>query len=78
MKVGIIGLDTPHAVEFTKILNDPKATGDLADLIVVAGYCSGKLKGARLIYVWFRLLDHPQVGDQMIHSILRWVAHLRS
>ena len=41
MKVGIIGLDTPHAVEFTKILNDPKATRDLADLTVVAGYPGG-------------------------------------
>ncbi len=41
MKVGIIGLDTPHAVEFTKILNDPEATGDLADLTVVAGYPGG-------------------------------------
>ena len=40
-KVGIIGLDTPHAVEFTKILNDPKAPGDLAGLTVVAGYPGG-------------------------------------
>src|SRR3990172_8921464 len=43
MKVGIIGLDTPHAVEFTKILNDPTATGDLADLTVVAGFPGGSL-----------------------------------
>ncbi len=41
MKVGIIGLDTPHAVEFAKILNDPGATGDPADLTVVAGYPGG-------------------------------------
>jgi hypothetical protein len=27
MKVGIIGLGTPHGVEFTKILHDPQATG---------------------------------------------------
>ncbi len=41
MKVGIIGLDTRHSVEFTKILNDPQATGDLADLTVVAGFPGG-------------------------------------
>jgi predicted dehydrogenase len=41
MKVGIIGLDTPHGVEFTKILNDPRATGDLAGLAVVAGFPGG-------------------------------------
>ena len=41
MKVGIIGLDTPHAIEFTKILNDPTARGDLADLTVVAGFPGG-------------------------------------
>jgi len=41
MKVGIIGLDTPHAVEFTKLLNDPAATDDRAQLTVVAGYPGG-------------------------------------
>jgi hypothetical protein len=27
IKVGIIGCDTSHAIAFTKILNNPKATG---------------------------------------------------
>ncbi|SVE40230.1 uncharacterized protein METZ01_LOCUS493084, partial [marine metagenome] len=29
LRIGIIGLDTSHVVAFTKILNDPKATGPL-------------------------------------------------
>jgi hypothetical protein len=41
IRVGIIGLDTSHAVEFTKQLNDPKATGELAGLTVVAAYPGG-------------------------------------
>src|SRR5690606_2549499 len=41
LKVGIIGLDTSHVVAFTKGMNDPKATGDLAKMNVVAAYPGG-------------------------------------
>ena len=41
IRVGIIGLDTIHAVAFTEIFNDPKATGPLAEVKVVAGYPGG-------------------------------------
>ena len=40
LKAGIIGLDA-HALPWTKILNDPKATGELADMVVVAGFPGG-------------------------------------
>jgi predicted dehydrogenase len=41
LRAGIIGLDTSHVIAFTRILNDPGATGDLADVTVVAGYPGG-------------------------------------
>ena len=41
IKVGIIGLDTSHVIAFTKVLNDPKAAGDLAGVKVVAAYPGG-------------------------------------
>lgn len=41
IRVGLIGLDTSHVIAFTEIINDPKATGDLADIEVVAGYPGG-------------------------------------
>ena len=41
IKVGIIGLDTSHAIAFTKTFNDPKAEGDLAICRVVAAYPKG-------------------------------------
>ena len=41
LRAGIIGLDTSHVVAFTKLLNDPKATGDLAGIRVVAAYPGG-------------------------------------
>ena len=41
IKLGIIGLDTIHAVAFTEIINDPEATGSLVDIKVVAGYPGG-------------------------------------
>jgi predicted dehydrogenase len=41
LKVGIIGLDTSHVVAFTKLLNDPKAKGDLDGVRVVAAFPGG-------------------------------------
>ena len=40
LKAGIIGLDA-HALDWTRIINDPKATGALAEMTVVAGYPGG-------------------------------------
>jgi predicted dehydrogenase len=40
LKAGIVGCDA-HALPWTKILNDPEATGELADMIVVAAYPGG-------------------------------------
>src|SRR5438874_5699621 len=41
LRVGIIGCDTSHCTAFTKVLNDPKAEGDLAGFRVVAAYPGG-------------------------------------
>jgi hypothetical protein len=41
LKAGIIGLDTSHVVAFTAMLNNPKATGVLSRVRVVAGYPGG-------------------------------------
>ncbi len=41
LKVGIIGLDTSHAIAFTKILNDPDAAPEVANCRVVAAYPKG-------------------------------------
>ena len=41
IKVGIIGLDTSHALAFTKVLNDPKVSAELAGFPVVAVYTKG-------------------------------------
>ncbi|MFO0869550.1 MAG: Gfo/Idh/MocA family oxidoreductase [Pirellulales bacterium] len=41
LRVGIIGLDTSHAIAFTKILNDPQAPPELANCRVVAAYPKG-------------------------------------
>ena len=41
IKVGIIGLDTSHAIAFTKLLNDENAPPELANCHVVAAYPKG-------------------------------------
>jgi hypothetical protein len=41
LRAGMIGLDTSHVVAFTKILNNPKNEGDLANIRVVAGFPGG-------------------------------------
>ena len=41
IRVGMIGLDTSHVPAFTRIFNNPEATGDLAGIKIVAGYPGG-------------------------------------
>lgn len=41
LRAGIIGLDTSHVAAFTKLLNNPNATGDLAGVKVVAAFPGG-------------------------------------
>jgi PKD domain/Peptidase family M23/Oxidoreductase family, NAD-binding Rossmann fold len=41
LRAGIIGLDTSHVVAFTRIFNDPRATGDVAGVKIVAGFPAG-------------------------------------
>ncbi len=41
LRAGMIGLDTSHVPAFANIFNNPKATGDLAGIKVVAGFPGG-------------------------------------
>ncbi|HEX4000112.1 MAG TPA: Gfo/Idh/MocA family oxidoreductase [Pirellulales bacterium] len=41
LRAGIIGLDTSHAVEFAKLLNNPNAPPDLAGVRIVAAFPGG-------------------------------------
>ncbi|WP_298866470.1 family 16 glycoside hydrolase [uncultured Gimesia sp.] len=41
LKAGIIGLDTSHAIAFTKMLNTGNPTGELAGIRIVAAYPKG-------------------------------------
>lgn len=41
LRAGIVGTTTSHVQAFTGVLNDPEATGDLADVQVVAGFTGG-------------------------------------
>ena len=43
VRIGIIGLDTSHSLEFTKALNNPNAAPDLAGYRIVAAYPKGSL-----------------------------------
>ena len=41
LRAGMIGLDTSHVVAFTREINKPNQTEDLAGLRIVAGYPGG-------------------------------------
>lgn len=41
VRIGMIGLDTSHCLAFTKLLNDPNATTDIAGFRMVAVYPKG-------------------------------------
>jgi predicted dehydrogenase len=40
VRVGVLGLDNYQAIAYTQLFNDPKATGDLAGLRVVAAFAA--------------------------------------
>lgn len=69
--MGIIGLDTAHAVAFTKILNDPNATADIAGRSVVAAYPTKGSADIELSYS--RLPKHTadirSLGVEIVDSI---------
>jgi hypothetical protein len=41
IKIGLIGLDTPHVTDFTELINNPNAKGYVPGARVVAGYKGG-------------------------------------
>jgi len=41
LRAGMIGLDTSHVPAFAKLFNNPKATGDVSGIRIVAGYPGG-------------------------------------
>ena len=41
LRAGMIGLDTSHVPAFAKLFNNPKATGDITGIRIVAGYPGG-------------------------------------
>ena len=41
LRAGIVGTTTSHVAAFTDAINNPEATGDLADVKVVAGFTGG-------------------------------------
>src|SRR5687768_4482324 len=41
LRSGMIGLDTSHVPAFTRLFNNPKATGDISGIRIVAGYPGG-------------------------------------
>jgi predicted dehydrogenase len=41
IRLGIIGCDTSHVIAFAKEINNPDATGDLAEIEIVAAYPGG-------------------------------------
>ncbi len=65
IRVGIIGLDNYQAVAFTQHFHDPKATGDLAGLRVVAAFPAGSpdiAESARELPKWTRGIQDYKVA----------------
>lgn len=71
LRAGIIGLDTSHVVAFTKLLNNPKAQGDLAGVRVVAAYPGGSpdLPASRDRVDGYTKTLREQYGVEIVDSI---------
>lgn len=69
LKAGVIGFDA-HALSWTKIVNDPEATGELADMTIVAGYAGGSADIPRSIEVIEQRIDQlRELGVEPVDSI---------
>jgi hypothetical protein len=70
IRAGLIGLDTSHVIAFTQTINDPKATGPLADVKIVAGFPGGS---PDLPDSWNRVKDYTEklraAGVEIVPSI---------
>jgi predicted dehydrogenase len=71
LRAGIIGLDTSHVEAFTRLLNNPKAKGVLADVKVVAAYPGGSpdLKDSRDRVAGFTQTLRDKYGVEIVDSI---------
>ncbi|HZO86059.1 MAG TPA: Gfo/Idh/MocA family oxidoreductase [Verrucomicrobiae bacterium] len=69
LRAGMIGLDTSHVPAFTKIFNDPKATGDIAGVRVVVGYPGGTDMPASRDRVQKFTEQLRQMGVEIVDSI---------
>ncbi|MEZ5327056.1 MAG: LamG-like jellyroll fold domain-containing protein [Verrucomicrobiales bacterium] len=70
IRIGMIGLDTSHVIAFTKIINDPHATGELSNVQVVAAFPGGSDLPDSVAHVdeYTRQL-REEMGIEMVDSI---------
>lgn len=70
IRAGIIGVDTSHAIEFTKLLNKADAKGELADMKIVAAFPGGSQD---IPSSWDRIKPHTEelrgMGVEIVDSI---------
>lgn len=70
LRAGIIGVDTSHAIEFTKLLNNPDAKGELAGMKIVAAFPGGSQD---IPSSWDRVKPHTEelrgMGVEIVDSI---------
>ena len=52
LRVGVIGLDTPHASAFSRVLNDPQHAPEFSGCRVVAAVSSHSPKVAESVRYW--------------------------
>ncbi len=71
LRAGIIGLDSSHVVACTKVLNDPKAKGELEGIRVVAAYPGGSadVASSRDRVEGFTRQLRDQFGVEIVDSI---------
>ena len=69
IKAGIIGIDA-HAAHWTKIINNPEAKGELADLVITAAFPGGSKDIPQSIDLGAKALEPMKaLGVEMVGSI---------
>ena len=67
---GVVSRDA----KYTPIFSVRSADGsDFGDAAALAEFTRGKFNGARVLYVWSRLLADPKLGPPIVEQVLRYV-----
>jgi hypothetical protein len=72
----MVNIWTEQEAKYTPVLTLKDDKGKLyGDGIAMVEFQQGEFKGARLVYIWHRLIAHPEWANNILSDVLTYLAH---